>query len=91
MRRRYLVEGDVQGVGFRYYTVRVARQIGIGGWVRNLPDGRVEAMGQGSAEQLSRFEAALHRGPSQAQVTQVSQTDEPEDGNGLTDFDIRWA
>ncbi|MGQ0703797.1 MAG: acylphosphatase [Gemmatimonadales bacterium] len=91
MRRRYLVEGDVQGVGFRYFTVRVAQQIGILGWVRNLRDGRVETVGQGTPEQLARFEAALRRGPSPAQVREVQVTNEPDEGDRFTSFEIRWA
>ena len=82
MTRRYLVEGDVQGVGFRYFTLRQALKLGIRGWVRNLPDGRVEALGAGAAEDLARFEAALRRGPDLARVATV-EVHETEDQAGM--------
>ncbi len=90
MRRRYLVEGDVQGVGFRYFTVRLGQQVGIRGWVRNLPDGRVEAVGEGNAEQLDRFETSLRRGPPMAAVTEVQVSELRETLEELTGFQIRW-
>jgi acylphosphatase len=80
--RRYLVEGDVQGVGFRYFTLRQALKLGIRGWVRNLPDGRVEALGAGAAGDLARFEAALRRGPDLARVATV-EVHETEDEAGM--------
>jgi acylphosphatase len=69
--RRYLVSGRVQGVGFRYFTQDTARREGLSGAVRNLPDGRVEAVAEGDHESLERFEAALRRGPSHARVESV--------------------
>ncbi len=69
--RRFLVSGRVQGVGFRYFVQDVARLEGLTGTVRNLRDGRVEAVAEGEAEALERFERALHRGPSHARVADV--------------------
>jgi acylphosphatase len=69
--RRYLVSGRVQGVGFRYFTRDIAQQEGVTGVVRNLPDGRVEAVAEGDEESLTRFERALWRGPSHARVEHV--------------------
>jgi acylphosphatase len=69
--RRYLVSGRVQGVGFRYFTQDIATREGVTGLVRNLPDGRVEAIAEGDEESLTRFERALRRGPSHARVEQV--------------------
>ena len=69
--RRYLVSGRVQGVGFRFFAQNVAQREGLTGLVRNLPDGRVEAIAEGDDESLRRFEAALWRGPSHARVEQV--------------------
>ena len=56
--RRYLVSGRVQGVGFRFFADAVAQREGLHGWVRNLPDGRVEALAEGEADALDRFERA---------------------------------
>ena len=89
MKRRYLIEGDVQGVGFRYYTFRLAQRIGVRGWVRNVPGGRVEALGEGTAEQLGQFEAGLRRGPSMASVTKVRSEDLSDEAEGLISFEIR--
>ena len=75
--RRYLVTGRVQGVGFRYFAADCARREGLHGTVRNLPDGRVEAVADGDLESLSRFEAALWRGPSRARVDDVVSEDRP--------------
>ena len=71
MRRSYLVSGMVQGVGFRYFTCREGRRIGVTGWVRNLDDGRVEALAEGTDEELEEFERALGRGPAGASVTNI--------------------
>ncbi len=67
-RRHYLISGRVQGVGFRRFVQKRAREIGVRGWVRNLADGRVEAVARGSAEQLERLEVYLKRGPMHSQV-----------------------
>ena len=69
--RRFVVSGRVTGVGFRYFAQDVARREGLTGVVRNLPDGRVEAVAEGDVESLTRFEAAMRRGPSRARVEQV--------------------
>ena len=66
--RRWLVTGRVQGVGFRAFVERTARDIGVTGWVRNLDDGRVEAYAVGTPEQLDELAANLHRGPRLSEV-----------------------
>lgn len=73
--RRYVVSGRVQGVGFRMFVTDAARRDGVSGHVRNLPDGRVEALADGDVEALTRFEAALWRGPSRARVETVDVSD----------------
>lgn len=73
--RRYLVSGRVQGVGFRMFVADCARREGLAGHVRNLPDGSVEAVAAGDLEGVTRFEAALWRGPSRARVEAVDVTD----------------
>ena len=69
--RRFLVVGRVQRVGFRYFTEETARLEGVGGFVRNLPDGRVEARAEGEADAVLRFERAIRHGPPGARVDGV--------------------
>lgn len=66
-----IVSGRVQGVNFRHYTVLTARELGVTGWVRNLPDGDVEVVAEGTRNQLSQVIAFLHKGPPAAHVTGV--------------------
>jgi acylphosphatase len=69
--RRLLISGRVQGVGFRYFIEARANAEGAHGWVRNLPDGRVEVMVEGDQESVDHVEAAARRGPSGATVEDV--------------------
>jgi acylphosphatase len=69
--RRLLINGRVQGVGFRYFIEARASAEGVHGWVRNLPDGRVEALVEGDEESVDRVEAAARRGPPSADVEDV--------------------
>ena len=69
--RRYLIGGRVQGVGFRFFTEAAAAREGLSGWVRNLPDGRVEIEIEGDAEAVERFERSVRRGPPGARVSHV--------------------
>lgn len=73
-RRGFVVEGVVQGVGFRWFVVRRAQQEGLAGWVRNLPDGRVELVAEGPAVALDALAEALTQGPPHAHVSQVVRT-----------------
>ncbi|MGE3772482.1 MAG: acylphosphatase [Gammaproteobacteria bacterium] len=73
--RHYLVEGRVQGVYYRQSTRLEAARLGLAGWVRNLPDGRVEVLARGASDGLEAFERWLAQGPSRAQVTRVSAQD----------------
>jgi acylphosphatase len=79
--RRFVVSGRVQGVGFRYFALDVARRENLTGIVRNLPDGRVEAIAEGDEESLQRFEAALRRGPSHARVEHMEVDSMPPTGS----------
>jgi acylphosphatase len=75
-----LVSGVVQGVFFRQSCRRLAHQEGVAGWVRNLPDGRVEACFEGPAEAVSRLVEWCRRGPTGATVTAVEVLDEAPAG-----------
>ena len=70
-----LVQGTVQGVGFRYYCAYTAQELGVVGQVRNLPDGDVEVMAQGEPEAVGRLIAWLRRGPRWASVRRLTVTD----------------
>lgn len=65
------IYGMVQGVGFRYFTLRKAREYGLNGYVRNMPDGSVEAYAIGDRNILEQFLADLERGPSGSAVDRV--------------------
>ena len=77
VRRRLLISGLVQGVGFRWEYRRVAEAAGTVGWARNLADGRVEVLLQGPAAAVAGVEAWCHTGPRHAVVTRVEGRDEP--------------
>jgi len=85
--RRLIVRGTVQGVGFRYFAVRAARQAGVVGTVRNLPDGTVEAIAEGPPQAIDQFRTALERGPSYGDVTGVDETEKQPTGR-YTGFDV---
>ncbi|WP_344792829.1 acylphosphatase [Gryllotalpicola daejeonensis] len=72
-----VVSGDVQGVGFRYAAAEHARELGVAGWVRNLPDGRVEAEVEGESGAVERMIAWLERGPRAARVAAVEVAETP--------------
>jgi acylphosphatase len=71
-----LVEGRVQGVFFRDTCARMALQAGVAGWVRNRPDGRVEACFEGEEDAVDRLVAWCRSGPSRAHVERVQVLDE---------------
>jgi acylphosphatase len=78
---RYLVHGQVQGVGYRYFALREAQILGISGFAKNLPDGRVEVVAEGADEALSAFEARLREGPGFASVAGVERVPAPPRGS----------
>jgi len=71
--RRYVVRGRVQGVGYRYFVERVAYELGLTGYTRNLDDGRVEVYAVGAPEDLSELAGRLWRGPGLADVRGVEE------------------
>jgi acylphosphatase len=86
--RRLVLSGRVQGVGFRFFTEELARREGLGGWVRNRPDGAVEVFLEGESESVERVEAKVRRGPPQARVDDVIADDDVPAGRAGR-FDVR--
>ena len=86
--RRFIVSGRVQGVGFRWFAFDAAQREGLHGYVANQDDGTVEAVAEGEAESVERFERALRRGPSKSRVEHV-MVDEIEPAAGNSGFNIR--
>jgi acylphosphatase len=86
VRRRLLIRGRVQGVAFRHATREAAARAGVAGFVRNLADGRVEAVLEGTPDAVARAEGFCRRGPPAARVEAVDASDEPP--QGLRGFEI---
>ena len=83
--RKVRIYGRVQGVFFRQWTVNQARPLGIAGWVRNCPDGTVEALVIGEEDAVAKMIAAMHQGPSQARVEDLTlEIAEPEEISGFS-------
>lgn len=81
------ITGMVQGVGFRYYVWHQARHLGLAGYVRNLPDGSVEAEAEGEEDKLNQFIEALKAGPPGAVVEEV-KVEWKEFGGKYREFNI---
>jgi acylphosphatase len=88
--KRYLVTGIVQGVGFRFFTERVAEQLGIAGFVRNRHDSRVEVYAIGTPEQHRALRRELERGPRGASVERVEEEAAQLDPRYADDFSIEY-
>lgn len=86
-RRRVLISGLVQDVWFRATTAKQAVRAGVHGWVRNLPDGRVEAVLEGSADAVNKMIDFCSQGPDMARVDHVDIVEETPES--LEDFRIR--
>ena len=87
VRLRLCVDGRVQGVWFRQSTWQQADRLGVSGWVRNLPDGRVEAVYEGPRAAVEELLAWTRRGPDRALVTAVEIHD--EEPKGERGFSVR--
>ena len=72
--RKFLISGQVQGVGYRYFAQRSAARHQVRGYVKNLDDGRVEAFAQGTARQVDEFKHDLIAGPSYSKVDEIEET-----------------
>ncbi|MCD6447457.1 MAG: acylphosphatase [Thermoplasmata archaeon] len=89
MRRAHVrIYGKVQGVWFRAHTKDIADKLGIKGWVRNVPDGSVEAVFEGDDESVEKIIEWCHRGPPLARVERVEV--EYEEPRGEEKFEIRY-
>jgi acylphosphatase len=84
--RRAVVSGRVQGVGFRFFAERAARELGVHGWVRNMPDGTVETLAEGAPEAVQGYLDRLRQGPRGARVTSVAEQEIPP--QGVASFEI---
>ena len=87
--RHIRIHGKVQGVGYRFYVTRVARRLGLKGWVRNLRDGHVEAMVEGEKEKIDEWIDDVREGPRYAEVTKIDQEIREFTGK-LPDFDVKF-
>lgn len=87
IRAHVFITGRVQGVGYRYATVDTATQLGLTGWVRNLPDSQVEAVFEGAKEIVEEMVRWCHAGPPAAMVKEVIV--EYEHPEGLRGFEVR--
>jgi acylphosphatase len=87
--RKFLIEGDVQGVGYRYFALRAAARHEMLGTVRNLPDGQVEVIAEGAREAMDHFKMELAAGPAYARVTGIDETDLPVTGR-FRDFRVDY-
>jgi acylphosphatase len=88
----FLVQGRVQGVGFRWFVHREASDLDLRGWVRNTEEGEVEVVASGTAEDLAELRASLRRGPRGSRVDRLVEhyLDERE-AEGLSSFRIEGA
>jgi acylphosphatase len=89
IRRRLILSGAVQGVGFRYWAVREASGFEIGGYVRNLPDGSVEAVLEGPAEEVEKYADILKQGPPYGRVRHVDVVNEEPRGE-FASFGVKF-
>ncbi len=90
VRRRWIVSGRVQGVGFRAWTVRRARELGLRGLVCNLPDGNVDVEVEGPLDVTQTFRRLLARGPVLARVADITDA-EPRPGVLPFPFDVAFG
>lgn len=88
-RAHVVVSGRVQGVAFRAHAIEEARRLGLDGWVRNLDDGRVEALAEGERPKVEELVAWLRHGPRHARVDRAEVAWEEARG-GLGPFDVRF-
>ena len=84
---RYVVQGRVQGVGYRYFVLRHAEELGLAGYAKNQADGTVEVVAEGADSALQKLEERLHEGPSFSHVSRVER--EAIAARGASGFHVR--
>lgn len=88
--QRYIrIHGKVQGVGYRFYATRVARRMGLKGWIQNMRDGSVETLVEGEQQVIDEWLEELKEGPRYAEVTHFDQETKEFTGR-LGDFDVKF-
>ena len=85
---RFLVSGDVQGVGYRWFVARHSRRLGLRGHAQNLPDGRVEVVVTGEPDGLDELSELLKSGPAHARVERVERSEILDEYTGSKSFEI---
>ena len=88
MTAKFLVSGDVQGVGFRWFVARHSRRLGLHGHARNLNDGRVEVVVRGDPANLAELESLLAEGPAHANVQKVERSENVDEEIRHNSFEI---
>ena len=79
--RKFLISGEVQGVGYRFFAQRAAARHQVLGYVRNLPDGRVEALAEGTPESVEAFKHDIATGPTFSVVENIEEINIESTGN----------
>ncbi|NBC02537.1 MAG: acylphosphatase [Bacteroidetes bacterium] len=87
--KHLIISGRVQGVGFRYFTYRNAKELRLKGWVKNLRDGTVETVFTGDAENVYEMVDKLKEGPASARVENIENVDGSADTDNFNDFTIK--
>jgi len=87
--KHLIISGRVQGVGFRYFTYKTAKELGIKGWVKNLRDGTVETVFTGRPEDVKKMKEKLKVGPPSSRVQNIEEMELVENTNRFNDFTIR--
>jgi acylphosphatase len=87
--RHIRIHGKVQGVGYRFFATRVARRLGLKGWIQNNRDGIVEAAVEGEKDVIDEWIEELKEGPRYAEVTKIDQETKEFSGK-LPDFDVKF-
>ena len=87
--RQITIHGKVQGVGYRFFATRVARRLGLKGWIQNNRDGTVEAIVEGEKGAIDEWVEEIREGPRYAEVTKID-SDVRDYSGRLGDFDVKF-